>query len=232
MSAYVAKSIKVTCYRETLKKHFELILSLLHSCFSELSSWCSSAQNNCGMFQRDHLLKRCVYTAASLKAFMLNMTVLVSVLHTAALKEGKTDSLCKPAQCRERARGGGGDYYSKPLNEFKNSDFAAFAIQSLCLGLMQKMPFAFLLWAELRALMHTRITIAANLCDISLHYHSWSPVKPLNACDLSDKLAEQHMHCASCIVPKKQREHCIEQRGARFEAVHIPPTVQHFPLRL
>lgn len=58
-------------------------------------------------------------------------------------------------------------YYSKPLNEFKNSYFSAFAIQSPCLGLMQKMPFAFLLGARQRAPAHTGITLAINLCHIS-----------------------------------------------------------------
>lgn len=83
-----------------------------------------------------------------------------------ALQEVKS-TLC----VKQRSAGGGkNDYYSKPLNEFKNSYFSAFAIQSLCLGLMQEMPFAFLLGAELCALMHTRITVK---CDIFLHfYHS------------------------------------------------------------
>lgn len=86
-----------------------------------------------------------------------------------ALKEVKS-TLC----VKQRSAGGGEKhYYSKPLNEFKNSYFSAFAIQSLCLGLMQKMPFAFRLRAELCAPMHTRITATANLYDIPLgYYHS------------------------------------------------------------
>ncbi len=84
-----------------------------------------------------------------------------------ALKEVKS-TLC----VKQRSAGGEkNDYYSKPLNEFKNSYFSAFAIQSLCLGLMQKMPFAFLLRAALCALMHTRITETANLYDIPPHYY-------------------------------------------------------------
>lgn len=83
--------------------------------------------------------------------------------------------------------GGEHDYYSKPLNEFKNSYFSAFAIQSPRLGLMQKTPFAFLLRVEpSRALARwsmPRITGAANLCVRLQNYHSWSPVRGSNVCN-------------------------------------------------
>lgn len=101
---------------------------------------------------------------------------------------------------KQRAAGGGrSDYYSKPLNEFKNSYFGAFAIQSLCLGLMQKMPFAFALRGALCvcAPMRARITATANLYDIPLHYyHSWSPVQLITAGDVW----EANLQCNICTV--------------------------------
>lgn len=110
-----------------------------------------------------------------------------------ALKEVKSTPFVK----QHSAGGGRNDYYSKPLNEFKNSYFSAFAIQSLCLGLMQKMPFAFLLRVELCALMRTRITVTANSCDnlccIIIHDHLYGSF--LSGIFESEP-AVQHMYCA------------------------------------
>lgn len=108
------------------------------------------------------------------------------------------------------------DYYSKPLNEFKNSYFSAFAIQSPCLGLMHKMPFAFLVWAEPWAPMHTTIPIAANLGDILQHYRWWSPARRLlNANCLRDKPAVQHMRRVQQSVEQKTTicNHTVQSSG-------------------
>lgn len=135
-----------------------------------------------------------VLHVASLKFLFIWTWQLWSVVH--ALKEVKS-TLCAK---QHSAGGGKNDYYSKPLNEFKNSYFSAFAIQSPCLGLMQKIPFAFLLRAELCALMHTRITVTANLCNILLHYyHSWSPVQLITARDLWVRTCSAtYVLCAHC----------------------------------
>ena len=92
---------------------------------------------------------------------------------------------------KQRAAGGGrSDYYSKPLNEFKNSYFGAFAIQSLCLGLMQKMPFAFLLRGALSACVcvcvctgarggsQRRLIYTIFRCIITIHDHLCSSLSP------------------------------------------------------
>lgn len=60
---------------------------------------------------------------------------------------------------------------------------------------MQRMPFAFLLQVELWALMHKRTAITAISYDILLlYYHSWSPVRLINAWDL------WNLHCTICAV--------------------------------
>ena len=150
---------------------------------------------------------------------------------------------------KQRAAGGGrSDYYSKPLNEFKNSYFGAFAIQSLCLGLMQKMPFAFLLRGALSVCVCVcvcvcahrcarRITATANLYDIPLHYyHSRSPVQLIIAGDVWDV----NLQCNVCTVcsallgkkkTKKRKSASTLYRtvGRRSDAAQIPPAVPTLP---
>lgn len=82
---------------------------------------------------------------------------------------------------------------------------------------MQKIPFAFRLGAQPRALMHTRIRAAANLCGILLHYyHSWSPVQLIIAWDVWIPT------CSATYVA------CTHSESSRMKA-GIPPAVPTLP---
>lgn len=84
---------------------------------------------------------------------------------------------------------------------------------------MQKMPFAFRLRAQPRALMHTRIRAAANLCSILLHYyHSWSPVRLIIAWDVWIPA------CSATYVA------CMHSESSRMKA-GIPPRCSNTSLR-